>query len=371
MNQRPIFDVFASLRGRVPWVELGDLPTPVMSLAPTFAAAGRPEAEGWVKRDDTTSPIYGGNKVRTLEVLFGRARELGCTHVYSTGAFGSNHAAATVLHARSVGLEPGIVLFPQPASTTARANLEVILSERPTARALPHWSALPLGMAAARRMHDGRGEKAFVMVPGGATALGALGYVSAAFELAQQVRAGELPAPRVVFVGVGSTCTSAGLLLGFHHAARLGLGFAAAPRLVAVRVTPWPVTSPVRIARLAAATSRLLAERTGDASLAVSYRTLRAGLEVDRRFLGRGYGHATDSGREAIRRFALVAGLDLDTTYSAKAGAAVLHAVRERRSGPFVYWATKSTAPLPAVDRRALADAPRSMRRWLRQAPKS
>lgn len=369
--QPPIFEVLPGLRGRLPWVSLGDLPTPIESLASTFAAAGRSGAEGWVKRDDLTSPVYGGNKIRTLEVLFGRTRELGCSHIYSTGAFGSNHAAATVSHARAAGLEPGVVLFPQPASVTARENLELILSARPVVRVLPHWSALPFGMAAARRMHERRGERAFVMVPGGATARGALGYVSAAFELARQVDAGELAPPRVLFVGVGSTCTSAGLLVGLHHAARLGIGFRVAPRVVAVRVTPWPVTSPVRIARLAAATARLLAELTGDASLAVPYRVLRAGLEVDGRFLGRGYGHATDGGREAIRRFRLVPGLELDTTYSAKAAAAALHAARSRRAGPFVYWATKSTAPLPAVDLMAVEGAPRPMKRWLADAPKS
>ena len=60
--------------------------------------------------------------------------------------------------------------------------------------------------------------------PGGATALGALGYVSAGLELAQQIARHELPVPRRVIVGVGSTCTSAGLLVGLALAGHLGRG---------------------------------------------------------------------------------------------------------------------------------------------------
>lgn len=352
---------------------LGDLPSPVEPLEPVLRRAGIGGGEAWVKRDDLTSPVYGGNKVRTLEVLFGEAKTEGATHVYSTGAFGSNHAAATVLHAPRAGLRPGVILFPQPESRTALENLRVIVGSSAVLRPLFHWSALPFGMYRARSSHARAGERAYVMVPGGATPRGALGYVSAALELAIQVTAGELPLPRAVIIGVGSTCTSAGLLLGFHHAARLGLGFVrdgrpAAPHLVSVRVTPWPVTSPVRIVRLAVRASRLLAHLAGDPSLEVSYATLRPGLQVDGRYLGGGYGRPTPEGRAAIDCFRAVSGLELDTTYSAKAAAALLDRARDRRAGPLLFWSTKSTAPLPPVSDEAVAAAPAPMRRWMARA---
>ena len=368
-SDRPLFDQWPALRGRLPWVELGDLPTPVQPVDPALRAAGL-TGDFWVKRDDLTSRIYGGNKVRTLEVLFAEARERGATHVYSTGAFGSNHAAATVLHARRVGLEPGAVLFPQPNSETAAENLRVILGSGCAVRPLWHWSALPFGMYRTAREHERRSERAYVMEPGGAVPRGALGYVSAAFELAAQVVAGELPRPAEVVVGVGSTCTSAGLLLGFHYAARRGVGFVEAgrpapPRLRSVRVTPWPVTSPIRIVRLAVRASRLLAQLARDPSLEVHYRTLRPRLVVDGRYLGRGYGYPTDSGREAIRCFRAVEGLELDTTYSAKSAAAVLDLARAGAPGPVLFWSTKSTVPLPDVSPTSLDAAPTLMRRWL------
>jgi D-cysteine desulfhydrase len=320
-----------------------------------------------------TSPIYGGNKVRTLEVLFGLAQATGRTEIWSTGAFGSNHAAATVLHAPRAGLAPGILLFPQPRSWAALENLRVVLAQRPRARALWHWSALPFGIFTTLRRERRTGRRPFMMVPGGATPHGALGYVSAAFELAEQVAAGELPAPGTIIVGVGSTCTSAGLLVGLELAARRGLGFETAPLLLSIRVTPWPVTARARILRLAAKTSELLAELASDPSLTLDAKVLSRRFRVDGRYLGRGYGHATRDGREALALWHEHADHELDTTYSAKAAAALVDAMRrpERHPDvrePVLLWSTKSSVPLPAVRAADLTWAPRPMLRWIERA---
>ncbi len=371
MVDRPILSAWPKIEAGLPFAALGDFPTPVEPLDEVMGAAGARGFDAWVKRDDVSAEAYGGNKVRTLEVLFGRAKSKGATHVFSTGAYGSNHAAATVLHARRADLVPGVVLWPQPVSETAAENLRVSLSQTEELVALPHWSGLPFGMRRAERKIARAGEKAEVMVPGGATPRGALGYVSAALEVAEQVADGAMPRPTTVIVGVGSTCTTAGLLVGFHHAARMGIGFVdgagrpAPPRLVAVRVTPWPITAPWRIARMATAAGEKLAELAGDPSLAVDYRTLRAQLEVDRHQLGRGYGRATEAGRRAIDAFRAHP-IELDTTYSAKAAAGLLaRARRGAAEGPVLFWSTKSTTPLPDPDPDRLAAAPALMRRWL------
>lgn len=342
----------------MPTVRLGALPTPVQRLS-----LGSDE-DVYVKRDDLSSPVYGGNKVRTLEVLFGAARKDGATHVYATGAFGSNHAVATILHAASAGLVPSAVLFPQPLSITAAENLLVSAAHAHRFVAVPHWSLLPFYMLSARSRAVRDGERPFVMVPGGATPLGALGYIAAAFELARQVKAGELPLPERVVIGVGSTCTSAGLLAGMTLASRLGVGFAKPPRLVSVRVTPWPVTAGFRIVGLAVRASALLAELTGDPSLRLDASTLGARFEVDGRYLGRGYGFETAHGERATAAFAAAGGPPLDSTYSAKSASRLLGTARD--TGPTLYWATKSSAPLPPSSLPAAA--PRAVRRWLERA---
>jgi len=336
-------------------------PTPVERVE--GLATHPPGREVWVKRDDLSSPVYGGNKVRTLEVLFGQALRAGATRIHSTGAFGSNHATATVLHAPRVGLEPGVILFPQPRSASALENFLVMLAARPVVRVVPHWSFLPFGMAATRLSDRASNVRSSIMVPGGATEDGALGYVSAALELAEQVESGLLPAPSSVVVGVGSTCTSAGLLLGMRVAAELGIGWRRPPRLVSVRVTPWPVTAKSRVVSLARRAAAHFARVTGEPRWSRLGR-LGEHLEVDGRWLGRGYGLSTDTGRDAIERWREAAGFELDTTYSAKAVAAVLG---RRSDGPLLYWSTKSTAPLPEVSPEDIAWAPPRAQRWVRR----
>ena len=203
---------------------------------------------------------------------------------------------------------------------------------------------------------------------------GAIGYVSAAFELGEQVAAGLLPRPRFVIVGVGSTCTSAGLLLGFQLAARKGIGFVndagkpAPPLLISVRVTPWPITARFRIVSLAVRTSHYLAQICGDASLELSAAELRPYSRSDGRFLGGGYGHPTRDGRRAMKTFSVKDDLLLDTTYSAKSAAGLLSLARSLPPGPILYWATKSSPPLPAVTQRDLSWGPPRMLRWIHRA---
>jgi D-cysteine desulfhydrase len=345
----PLLSAWPRLSGRLDAVTLGDFPTPVERL--TVLEGDDGGGPLYVKRDDVSSPRYGGNKVRTLEVLFGAARARGARRILATGAFGSNHAVATVLHAKSAGLEGGAILFPQPPSWAALENLRVTLAHAERLHVLRHWSALPFSMWR-RATAD-----TVVMAPGGATPVGALGYVSAALDLAWQVERGELEPPTHVVVGVGSTCTSAGLLVGFEHAARLGIGFRTKPTLVSVRVTPWPVTSRFRILGLAVRTSALLAQLAEEPSLLLEKAVLAPGLRLDGSRLGPGYGKPSEAGERALEAFRHRGLFELDATYSSKAAAGFLALSREA-SGPLVFWSTKSTVPLPVVAPEALRSAP-------------
>lgn len=364
----PLFELFPKLAARVSRVELGAFPTPVEPLGALARELGASEGDCWIKRDDISSHVYGGNKVRTLEVLFGQARALGHTRVVATGAFGSNHALATALHAPRAGLAPSALLFPQPVSEAAFLNLRALTATGAALHALPHWSAFPLGLVWTRLER----QQPYVMVPGGATPLGALGYVSAALELGQQVAAGLLPAPRRVIVAVGSTCTSAGLLVGLALAAHFRLGFepASLPRLISVRVSPWPVTSRWRILGLATNTAQLLRALLGSGVPHLNRAALGARFEVDGGYLGPGYGEPSLAGRQAEalwRRFGLPA---LDGTYSAKSAARVVFGLRAREAGPSLFWSTKSSIPLPSAGaaQAALEYAPPRVRAWLRRA---
>ncbi|NNM51121.1 MAG: hypothetical protein HKM02_02700 [Pseudomonadales bacterium] len=54
----------------------------------------------WVKRDDETHAVYGGNKVRKLELILGAARDRGIKRMVTFGAIGTHHGVATAYFAR-------------------------------------------------------------------------------------------------------------------------------------------------------------------------------------------------------------------------------------------------------------------------------
>jgi 1-aminocyclopropane-1-carboxylate deaminase/D-cysteine desulfhydrase-like pyridoxal-dependent ACC family enzyme len=299
---------------------LGDYPTPVERLS----GVGAPGVDLWVKRDDLTSPVYGGNKVRKLEYVLGDARAKGKTRLLTAGAVGSHHVLATATFGRREGFRVGAVLIPQPrtphAATNLRAELAQGLEAWPSAQA-----AVPLAIA--RRFARGT---YFVQV-GGSSVLGAMGYVDGARELAAQIRAGQMPVPDLVVVTLGSGGTAAGLAAGFELEDL-------PTRILGVTVVDPPQVFAAYTHHLARRCVVLAGGKTTRARMA-------ARLATTTRFLGRGYGHPTDEGMHATER-AAAAGLVLDPTYTAKAFAATLARAAEGREKTILYWHTLSSAPI-------------------------
>jgi len=318
-----------------------------------------------VKREDLSADGYGGNKIRPLELVFGAMQSQGIDELWSTGAYGSNHALAAVIHARRLGLRSGAVLWPQPWSATAHENFAVtasLVDRLELVRSVAHMVPRALWVR--------RTRKAWVMPPGAATTLGALGHAGAALELAYQLmeRGAEVD---TIVLPVGSTCTTVGLLVGTALANAIGV-LPKMPTIAAVRVTPWPVTDANRIAWMAMRTARLLRQRFemaglepismagGTGMISNDFMAFRRRVEVIGDELGPGYGMPTVGAWRALSAF-LHNGIRLDTTYSAKAAAHVF----KRRSERLVFWSTKSNNPLPQVDPRRLAELPREVRSWL------
>jgi D-cysteine desulfhydrase len=306
----------------------------------------------WVKREGDSAAAYGGNKVRTLEPWLGAARTSGARRIWAIGATGSNHAIATLVHARALGIAAGAIVFPQPRSTWARENARAMTARRRQGFEIGGEpivqlrSVLEVPFAA---MWIARERGQLVMPPGGATPMGALGALSAAFELAEQIAAGLAPPPRRIVLPIGSTCTTAGLYAGIALARAVGV-WPWPPAIVhGVRVTPWPVTSRALIVRLAARTLALVAQLGGPRAALAD-----APLVVDGRELGAGYGHVTARGSGAIAAFAAVPGAPrLDGVYAGKAAAALLRVHRDPASAPLLFWATKSTAAADPREPRA------------------
>ena len=342
-------------RVRVPWVSIGHWPTPLTALA----IDDRPV---WVKHEGDAHPGYGGNKVRTLEAWLGHAQAVGARRIWAIGAYGSNHAIATILHAPLAGLDAGAMLFPQPASPSAIENCGAIVASG--CRLARLRSVIEVPFAAWRLAR--RDRAAIVMPPGGATPIGTFGALAAVFELAEQIAAHLAPPPRRIVLAVGSTCTAAGLLAGLQLAHALGVWRWPVPIVHGVRVTPWPVTSRWRTAALARRTLARV-EQLGGPRVAIGLGELASRLVIDGRELGPGYGSPTPRSEAAMQAITALHGPRLDGVYSAKAAAALLR-LHRAGAGPLMFWASKSTAALAAPSRAAVDHAPAAIGRWLHRA---
>ncbi len=329
MSTLPLFDAFPALRGPIPHVALAALPTPIERLDALSSGTG---ANLYVKRDDLTSPVYGGNKVRKLEFLLGRAMHDGARTVLTFGAAGSNHALATALFARQLGLRSVSMLVPQPVAQSVRRNL---LFGWKAGAELHHFeSQLRVKLGVLHQMQRGLfrdGRFPNVIPPGGSSPVGTLGFVNAAFELAAQVASGLLPEPDLVFAASGTMGTVVGLMLGLQAA---GLR----TRVAAIRVTQPPYTSMQKARELFSATNALLhGADPAFPDLAFPERE----FELRHDFIGPGYGRYTEASARAVRCGADL-GLRLEGTYTGKAFAGFLDAAESGalRGKTAVFWDT-------------------------------
>jgi len=297
---------------------LGTYPTPVRVLEPL----SRSGTTLWVKHDDQTNPVYGGNKVRKVERLFDDALQKGATEVVTVGAIGSNHVLTAGIFARSFNLRVTAVLVPQPRSEHVVNNLRADLVQG--IRLLPAATHVHAALRVASCIAQG----AYYVPAGGSNTIGAAGFVAAAEELAGQVTAGVLPEPDLIVVALGSGGTTAGLVAGLEQLE------------MRTRVLAITVADP---AWFVEHNARSLASRCLKATR--SRQINRSRLICDRSYLGRGYGYRTERGDEAMRAAASV-GLTLEQTYTAKAFAAALDRVSLRREATILYWHTLSSAPM-------------------------
>ncbi len=343
-----LFRRYPGLAGHIPWVALGGCTTPVETLRLEGVEGG-----AWIKRDDLTCEPYGGNKVRKLEFLLAQAQRQGAGRVITAGAAGSHHALATTVYSRMLGLPATLVLFPQPLTPHVRQVLRLDHALGAELRFTPRMEMVPAALLAARLAH--RRERPVVIPPGGSDAVGTLGYVSAALELAEQVEVGEAPRPDVVHVATGTMGTAAGLALGF--------ALADLPiRVMAYRITGRIVTNEWALRRLLRSTLRRL--RQAGLKIPPLVEVLRR-IELRHEQLGERYGRETEAGRRATEQFAQ-AGLTLDPTYTAKAAAGFLAAVEADPEHIHLFWHTLSaTYPRETAAAADLIPLPEPFRHYL------
>jgi D-cysteine desulfhydrase len=303
--------VASTLDRRLP---LALLPTPLEPADRLGAALDMAPGSLWVKRDDLTGLGGGGNKARKLEYLCADARERGADTLVTGGGPQSNHARMTAAVANRLGLACTVVMAgSRPATASGNVLLLELFGPEIVWAGAVHegpmdYYAIEAAIEDACAAVASAGRRPYRMPIGGASAVGALGYVRAASELREQAAAAfDGGQPELVVVADGSGGTHAGLAAGLGDLDLvLGVDVGARPDLD----TQVPAKA-VEVARLAG-----LPEPRGAA-------------RVDHARVGAGYGAPTEECREAVVLAARQEGLILDPVYTGKALAGLVAARRD------------------------------------------
>jgi 1-aminocyclopropane-1-carboxylate deaminase/D-cysteine desulfhydrase-like pyridoxal-dependent ACC family enzyme len=334
----PLFEQYPLLGEKLAYVPLGEFPTAVQKLEGLGAELGISHL--YIKRDDLSGRLYGGNKPRKLEFILGNVLRSRAKEVMTFGGAGSNHALATAIYARQVGLKSISMLMPQPNARYVRRNL--LMSRHCGAElhlcgtGLESVRNMPLVYIATtyqllrHRLKEGR--LPYFIPPGGSSLLGVVGFVNAALELKGQIASGEMPEPEYIYVACGTMGTAAGLVLGLRAA---GLG----SRVVAVRICGKKFVNTGAMIKLINKVNALLC--SVDASFP---RFAFSETDVDIRldYAGQRYALFTDEGMEAVYRMRECEGIKLDGTYTGKTLAALKHDAKSGslRSKAILFWNT-------------------------------
>ena len=296
--------------------------TPLEKLERLSTWLGR---EVYVKRDDLTPLAMGGNKLRKLEYLAADALAQGADTLITAGAIQSNHVRQTAAIAAKLGLGC-VALLENPIGTDDsnylgngnRLLLDLFDAKVELVDNLDNADQQLQALAERLRSN---GKQPYLVPIGGSNALGALGYVRAGLELAEQIKDTGLHFAAVVLAS-GSAGTHSGLALALSEVL---------PELPVIGVTVSRTDEDQR------PKVQGLTERTAEL-LGIQ---LPASFKVhlwDEYFAPR-YGEPSAGTLAAVKLLASQEGLLLDPVYTGKAMAGLLDGIGRQRfdEGPILF----------------------------------
>ena len=324
-------ELFA-IAGELPRVPLAHLPTPLEEL-PRFSARVGGDVRIFIKRDDCTGLLLGGNKARHNEFLLGDAVAQGCDMVVWGAGIQSNNCRQTAAGCAKLGLECRLYLSRMSYSTEIQGNLllDYLVGahvEFTDAKIGPELDELLAAKAAEFR---NAGRKPYYWHRPRVVPLAAISYAVCVAEIVQQCLDRGMQ-PDALYVS-SSGATGAGVALG---KAILGLNCPA--RLICPMLWPWHIPTAL------AADANAAAEMLG-----VPHRLHENDIDADETYVAPGYGYPSDAGREALDMLARTEAILLDPVYSAKAMASLIADVRAGKYAPGSRVVFIHTGGVPAI----------------------
>jgi 1-aminocyclopropane-1-carboxylate deaminase/D-cysteine desulfhydrase-like pyridoxal-dependent ACC family enzyme len=324
-------DQLRQAAAKLPRVPLAHLPTPLEEV-PRFAARlGGPRI--FVKRDDCTGMVMGGNKTRHNEFLLGAARRQNADCLVWGAGVQSNNCRQTAAACNKLGLECHLYLSRATHNDDVQGNLllDHLLGAHVTIIDTPMGPALDdLLLARAEELRKA-GRRPFVWDRVSGRPIAAVSYALALGETLEQARALGVEPTHVYCAAAGAT--GAGLAIG-----KAILGWPGRVRLLCpIR---WPWDTPKDLAEVANATATLLG---------LPHRVSAADIDVRDDYIGERYGAVTAGGREALDLLARTEGILLDPVYTAKAMAGLIDDARHGSLGARDQVVFMHTGGTPAV----------------------
>lgn len=279
----------------------------------------------YIKRDDVTPLALGGNKLRKLEFLAAAALEEGADTLITAGAIQSNHVRQTAAVAAKLGLKC-LALLENPIGTDAenylnngnRLLLDLFNTEVVMCDGLYDPAAQ---MAEQATLLEAQGFRPYIIPVGGSNALGALGYVQCAIEIAEQSSAGFVDFSAVI-VASGSAGTHAGLAVALRE-------LMPTTQLIGVTVSRKAEDQRPKVEKLVQDLMTLL-EIEGEVPT----------INLWDDYFAPRYGEPNKEGQAAIKLLAELEAMLLDPVYTGKAMAGLLDALERQiipGDGPILF----------------------------------
>jgi L-cysteate sulfo-lyase len=299
---------------KYPRITCGHWPTPLEPMLNLTKLLDGPDL--WVKRDDCTGLSSGGNKTRKLEYLIADAIAQGADTIITQGATQSNHARQTAALCAIKNLECQILLEDrtQYKDDSYRLNGNVLLDRLhgATVASRPGGTDMQAEMEVLAIALQAQGKKTYIIPGGGSNTIGALGYVSAALELINQLHEMNFTATHLV-LATGSSGTHAGLLAGLKI-------MNSDLKVIGIGVRAPKEKQEQMVYDLACKTATMLGHEGA---------VKREDVFADCDYVGAGYGLPTEGMVEAVRMLAETEGLLFDPVYTGKGLAGLVDWVRK------------------------------------------
>ena len=290
-------------------------PTPIEFL-PNFTKALDAGINVYIKRDDLLPGTSGGNKTRKLDFSMADAINQGADTIITCGAVQSNHCRLTLAWAVHEGLDCHLVLEERVKgsySPEASGNnfLFQLLGVK-SVGVVPGGTNMLAEMEKLAEKLRAEGKKPYIIPGGASNAIGALGYVSCAQEILQQLFEQGISIDHMV-VPSGSAGTHAGIIAGM-------IGDNAEIPVTGIGVNRKKDVQQAAVLSLANETLRLIGTKAQVPAEAV--------VAFDD-YVGPGYSLPTPAMIEAVKMLARTESILLDPVYSGKAMSGLIDLARK------------------------------------------